>query len=149
MTTTHPTGVPHRMTHVPTRTLGDPRGLTAAGAAGVALGFGVVGGLVDVATGAGLRATFAVLFVVGCALAAYKVHREDLLAAVVIPPLAYVALAVGANLTSRTTLGGSFLKQQVLELMTSLVTKAPALLVATGVAAVIALVRHATYRAHD
>jgi hypothetical protein len=81
------------------------------------------------------------MFVLGCVIAAYKVHREDLLAAVVIPPLAYVALAVGANLGSRTTVGGSFLKQQVLELMTALVTKAPALLVATGLAALIALAR--------
>jgi len=120
---------------------GDTRGLTAAGAAAFALGFGFVGAVVDVVTGEGLRATFAVLFVLGCAIAAYKVHHEDLLAAVVIPPLAYVALAVGANLGSRTTIGGSFLKQQVLELMTALVTKAPALLVATGLAAVIALAR--------
>ncbi len=138
MTTTHPS---------PTKTLpagariGDRRGLTATGAVAVAIGSGMVGGLVDVATGAGLRATFAVCFVLGCAFAAYKVHREDLLAAVVIPPLAYVALAIGANLGSRTTIGGSFLKQQVLELMTALVTKAPALLVATGTAAIIALVR--------
>lgn len=121
----------------------DTRGLTAAGATAMALGAGIVGGLIDVATGQGLRGTFAVAFVLGCALAAYKVHREDLFAAVVIPPLAYVALAVGANLGTRTTLGGSFLKQQALELMTDLVTKAPALLIATGLAAVIALARHA------
>jgi hypothetical protein len=139
------TGTP---AHVTDR-LVDPRGLTAAGAVAVALGFGLVGGLIDVMTGTGLRAAFAVLFVLGSVVAAYKVHREDLFAAVVIPPLAYVALAVLANLTSHTTLGGSFVKQQLLELMTSLVTKAPALLVATGLAAVVAAVRRATFRAHD
>lgn len=147
MTTTHPSSPirPAAPAHVRrTGRLGDHRGLTAAGAVAVALGFGIVGGAIDVATGPGLRGTFAVLFVIGCAVAAYKVHREDLFAAVVIPPLAYVALAVAANLTGRTTVGGSFVKQQVLELMTSLVTKAPALLVATGLAAVIAAVRHAT-----
>ena len=147
MTTTHPS--PMHTGHAATPHLADQRGLTAAGAAAVALGFGFVGGLVDVLTGHGLRGTFAVLFVLGCAVAAYKVHREDLFAAVVIPPLAYVALAVLANLGSHTTLGGSFLKQQVLELMTALVTKAPALLVATGLAGVIAGVRRATFRARD
>ena len=142
MTTTHPTE-----THtVPAPHLGDRRGLTATGAVAVALGFGLAGGLFDVLTGQGLRATFAVMFVAGCALAAYKVHREDLFAAVVIPPLAYVAVAVIANLTSRTTLGGSFVKQQLLELMTALVTKAPALLAATGIAAGIAIYRRATLK---
>jgi len=142
MTTTHPTTMPtSRPHHAPSSYLADRRGLTATGAAAVALGFGGLGGVIDVVTGSGLRTTFAVLFVLGCALAAYKVHREDLLAAVVIPPLAYVALAVVANLGSRTTVGGSFLKQQVLELLAALITKAPALLLATGVAAVIALAR--------
>ncbi|HEU0129862.1 MAG TPA: DUF6542 domain-containing protein [Mycobacteriales bacterium] len=132
--------------HSPAERLADTRGLTAAGAVAVALGFGIVGGTIDVLTGEGLRAAFAVLFVLGCAVAAYKVHREDLLAAVVIPPLAYVALAFAANLGSRTTIGGSFVKQQVLELMTALVTKAPALLIATGLAAAIALWRRSSYR---
>jgi hypothetical protein len=148
MTTTHPSPVRTPQRHAPAL-VGDSRGLTATGAVAVALGFGIAGGVIDVLTGEGLRAAFAVLFVLGCAIAAYKVHREDLLAAVVIPPLAYVAIAIVANLGSRTTIGGSFLKQQVLELMTALVTKAPALLIATGLAAVIALVRHATLPKND
>lgn len=144
--TTHPMSIPHHRPASRGRRsrfvfLGDSRGLTAAGAAVVALCAGALGGAVDVMTGEGLRAVFAVAFVLGCAFGAYRVHREDLLAAVTIPPLAYVALAVGANLGTRTTLGGSFLKQQALELMTDLVTKAPALLVATGLAALIALAR--------
>jgi hypothetical protein len=151
MTTTHPSAVPTgREHHLPAGAhIGDHRGLTATGAVAVALGSGILGGLVDVTTGAGLRATFAVCFVVGCAVAAYKVHREDLLAAVVIPPLAYVAIAVAANVGAHTTLGGSFVKQQVLELMTALVTKAPALLLATAAAAVIAIARLAGFRAHE
>jgi hypothetical protein len=142
MTTTHPSATDTSTHHLPAGAhIGDRRGLTATGAVAVALVSGLAGGLVDVATGAGLRETFAICFILGCAFAAWKVHREDLLAAVVIPPLAYVALFVGANIGSRTTLGGSFLKQQVLELMAALVTKAPALLIATGVAAAIALAR--------
>src|SRR5689334_8562597 len=83
--------------------IADRRGLTATGAVTVAIGFGAAGAVFDVLTGSGLRSTFAVMFVLGCALAAYKVHREDLFAAVVIPPLAYVALAIVANLGSHTT----------------------------------------------
>jgi hypothetical protein len=134
-----------REPQVPTVRVGDRRGLTAAGAVVVALGFGTAGAVVDVLTGSGLRTAFAVLFVIGCAVAAYKVHREDLFAAVVIPPLAYVLLAFAANLGSRSTVGGSFVKQQLLELLAALITKAPALLLATGLAAAIALVRRAKF----
>jgi hypothetical protein len=147
MTTTHPTPMPTNHHHLPAGAhIGDRRGLTATGAVAVALGCGALGATIDVLTGAGLRSAFAVLFVLGCAFAAYKVHREDLLAAVVIPPLAYVALAFAANLGSHTTVGGSWVKQQVLELMASLVTKAPALLLATALAAVIALTRRVSGR---
>ena len=146
MTTTHPTPMQTpRTSHLPAGAhIADRRGLTATGAVAVALGFGIVGAVIDVMTGSGLRTTFAVLFVLGAAVAAYKVHREDLLAAVVIPPLAYVALAFAANLGTQSTVGGSFLKQQVLELLAELVTKAPTLLLATGLAAVIALVRRSS-----
>ena len=146
MTATHPTPMRTSAPRPAGAKIADSRGLTAAGAVAVALGFGAVGAAIDVVTGSGLRTTFAVLFVLGCALAAYKVHREDLFAAVVIPPLAYVALAFAANLTAKSTVGGSFVKQQFLELLAALVTKAPALLIATGLAAVIALVRRSTTR---
>lgn len=155
MTTTHPSthATPMRTSHpryLPAGArLGDARGLTAAGAVAVALGCGALGGVVDVLTGEGLRTVFAVLFVAGCALAAYKVHREDLLAAVVIPPLAYVALAFAANLGASSSVDGSFVKQQALELMAALITKAPALLLATGFAAAIALARRAAFRSRD
>ena len=145
MTATHTSPMRTTRSRLPAGALvGDHRGLTATGAAAVALGAGIVGGLIDVMTGEGLRTTFAVFFVLGCAAAAYKVHREDLFAAVVIPPLAYVALAVVANLGTRTTASGSFLKQQVLELMASLVMRAPVLLIATGLAALVALARRAS-----
>ena len=147
MTATHPSPMRTSASHLtPTARFADSRGLTAAGAVAVALGFGAVGAVIDVVTGSGLRMTFAVLFVLGCAVAAYKVHREDLFAAVVIPPLAYVALAVAANLGAKSTVGGSFLKQQVLELLAALITKAPTLLLATGLAAAIALFRRAAFR---
>lgn len=121
--------------------VGDRRGLTAGGAVAVALLLGVVGGAVDVLTGPGLREVFAISFVVGCVIAALTVHREDLLAAVVMPPLVYVVLVLLGGLVERTASTGSWLTQQAIELVNALVLGAPVLLTATGLALVVALVR--------
>ncbi len=119
----------------------DRRGLTAVGAVALALLLGAAGGLIDVLTGPGLRAVFAICFIAGCALAALKVHREDLVAAVVMPPLLYVVIALLAGAFSQTAAVGGLLTRQALELATSLVMGAPVLLTATGLALVIAVVR--------
>jgi hypothetical protein len=119
----------------------DRRGLTAVGAVAVALGLGAAGGFIDVMTGPGLRTVFAICFIAGCAFAALKVHREDLIATVVMPPLVYVALALFAGAFSKTVGVGGVLTRQALELATSLVLGAPVLLTATGLAFVIAVVR--------
>jgi hypothetical protein len=124
----------------------DRRGLTAAGAVAVALVLGLAGGAYDVLTGPGLRAVFAVCFIAGCGLAALLVHREDLRAAVVMPPLVYVVLALVGGAVERTIGSGSFLTRQVLELVNALVLGAPVLLAATGLAFVIALVRRLSGR---
>lgn len=137
---------PHRPLLPPGARVGDHRGLTATGAAAVAVGSGVFGGTVDVLTGSGLRTIFAVCFVLGCASAAYKVHREDLAAAVVIPPLAYVALAFVAVLGRASGVGGSFITQQILELFAALVLGAPALLLATAASALVAGARWAALK---
>jgi hypothetical protein len=121
--------------------MADRRGLTAAGAVALALALGVAGGFIDVMTGPGLRTVFALSFVAGCALAALKVHREDLLAAVIMPPLVYVVIALLAGAFSHSTGAGSMLTRQALELATSLVLGAPVLLTATGLAFVIAVAR--------
>ena len=121
--------------------VGDRRGLTATGAVGLALLLGVLGGAVDVLTGPGLREVFAVSFVIGCVLAALTVHREDLLAAVVMPPLVYVALVLLGGMVERAASSGSFLVQQAIELVNALVLGAPVLLLATGLSLLVALVR--------
>lgn len=127
--------------------VGDRRGLTATGAVALALLLGLLGGAFDVVTGSGLRTAFAVCFVAGCALAALTVHREDLVAAVVMPPLVYVVLALVAGAVERTTGGsGSFLTQQVLELANALVLGAPVLMTATFAALVVAVFRWAAAR---
>lgn len=119
----------------------DQRGLTAVGAVTLALVLAAVGGLADVLTGQGLRTGFALCFIAGCSLAALKVHREDLVAAVVMPPLVYVVIALLAGVFSATAAVGGWATRQALELATSLVMGAPVLLTATGVAFLIAVVR--------
>ena len=116
------------------------------GAVTVALGLGALGGLIDVLTGPGLRVVFAALFIAGCGIAALKVHREDLVAAVVAPPLVYCAILVGSGGLRKTGAGGSWVTRQALELASSLILGAPVLLSATGLALVIALVRAARGR---
>lgn len=123
------------------RSIGDRHGLTATGAVAVALLLGLAGGTVDVITGPGLREVFAVSFVAGCAIAALTVHREDLVAAVVMPPLVYVVLVLLGGVVERTAAGGSFVTQQAIELLNALLLGAPVLLAATGLALVVALVR--------
>lgn len=121
--------------------LSDRRGLTATGAIALALALGIAGGLVDVLTGPGLRSVFAVCFVIGCGLAAVLVHREDLVAAVVIPPFVYVVLALLAGAVESTVGDASMLTRQAIELMDALVLGAPVLLAATGLALVVAVGR--------
>jgi hypothetical protein len=102
---------------------------------------GLAGGAVDVLTGPGLREVFAVSFVLGCVAAALAVHREDLLASVVMPPLVYVVLVLVGGAVERTAGGGSMLSRQVIELANALILGAPVLMAATGAALLVALVR--------
>jgi hypothetical protein len=125
----------------PAASVGDRRGLTATGAVALALLLGLVGGAIDVLTGPGLREVFAVSFVAGSVLAALTVHREDLVAAVVMPPLVYVVLALLAGAVEKTAATGSFLTRQALELMNALVLGAPVLMAATGLSLLVALAR--------
>lgn len=129
-------GIVPNLTGTPNR-----RGLPASGAVALALGAGMGGGAVDVLTGSGLRALFAVSFVLGCMAAAAVVRRQSLLAAVVTPPLAYVALAMAAAEVQRDSSSTSWLMRQIFELLTALMTGAPVLLAATLSAAAVALAR--------
>lgn len=147
LTTGVPSGIvtdPHRPTghSLPAgASVGDRRGLTATGAVALALVLGTAGGAYDVLTGPGLREGFAICFFAGCVLAALTVHREDLVAAVVMPPLVYVVLALVGGAVERTASTGSFLTQQAIELVNALVLGAPVLLAATGGALLVAVLR--------
>lgn len=129
--------------------IADRRGITAPGAVAVALLTGLVGGAVDVTTGPGLRYVFSVLFVAGCAFAAAKVHREDLVAAVTIPPLAYLALLAVGALVETSGVGGSSLNEEFGQLVNALVLKFPVLFLATLSAVVIAAVRWWGFRTNE
>ena len=121
--------------------LGDRRGLTAAGGAVVTLLIGLAGGAFDVLSGSGLREVFAVAFVTGCLVAALTVHREDLFATVVTPPLVYAALVLVGVLVDRTGGAGSFLTRQAVEFVNAVVLGAPVLLVGFGAALLVAAAR--------
>lgn len=117
-------------------------GLPTSAAVLVAVGAALLGGAIDVLTGPGLRAVFAVFFVVGCVAAAALVRRCGLPAAVVMPPLVYVLVALmAAALQSHPGVHESWLVAQSMELLTALITGAPLLLGATASAAVVAAVR--------
>lgn len=126
---------------IPAVHIADRRGITAAGAVALAITMGVIGGAIDVASGRGLRVVFAVFFIIGCTLAAAVIHREDLLAAVVIPPLAYLALALLAGTVRGTGESGSLARRQISELYDALIISFPALFSASAAAAAVALVR--------
>ena len=126
--------------------LGNRRGLTAAGGVVVTLLLGGAGAAVDLVTGNGLRAVFAACFVVAAALTAALVHREDLRAAVVMPPLLYVVLAVAGGTVDPQGATGSFASRQALGLLNAVVLGAPVLVGATAVALLVVLARAARRR---
>ena len=121
--------------------LADRRGLTAAGAVLLTLVLGGAGVAYDVVTGSGLRAVFAVCFVASSALAALLVHREDLRATIVMPPLLYVALALFGGVVDTSSAGGAMPVRAALGLLNALLLGAPVLVAATAAAVVVAAVR--------
>ena len=123
------------------RRWGDRRGLTVLGALVLYLVVGLTAAAFDVRTGSGLRLVFGVAFIVVCALTAALVHREDLRAAVVVPPLAYVVLALIGSARESQASRGSVLSQQALEVLNALVLGAPVLVAGTLAALLVVLVR--------
>src|SRR4051794_12630144 len=123
----------------PRAPLGDQRGLTTAGATLLVLVLGGLGAGVDVATGTGLRTVFAVAFTVAAALAALTVHQEDLVSSVVLVPLCFALIGGVAGIIEGADL--QTLSKIVLGIANVMVTAAPALIMATVAAAVIAGIR--------
>ena len=120
---------------------GDRRGLTAAGGVLLNLLIGGAGAAVDLFTGNGLRLVFAVCFAAAAVLTATLVHRADLRAAVVMPPLLYVVLAVLGGTVDPQGATGSVLSRLALGLLNAVVLGAPVLVGATVGALAVVLVR--------
>lgn len=118
-----------------------PRGLSAASALALGSALAAGAGAYDVMTGTGLRRVFAAGLVLGAVVAATLVRRDGLKAAVVMPPLLHAAVALGAALAEKTGAGGPWYVREALEAATTIVLGAPALLVATGAALGVAVVR--------
>jgi len=121
--------------------LGDRRGLSITGAVVLVVLLGGSGAAYDVVRGSGLGLGFAVGFVAGCALSGLLIHREDLTAAVVLPPLVYVVLAVAGSAADRGSGAGGFLSDQALALLDAVVLGAPVLVGGTLAAAALAGLR--------
>ena len=121
--------------------LGDRRGLSVTGAVVLVLLLGGAGAAYDIVLGSGLGLGFAVGFIAGCALAALLVRREALMAAVVLPPLVYVVLAVAGNAADGAGAASGFLSDQALALLDAVVLGAPVLVGGTLAAAVLAGLR--------
>jgi hypothetical protein len=105
-----------------------------------------LGAAIDLASGSGLRVAFAVLFVGASLLVAARVHREDLLAAVVMPPLVYAFIAIVTAYAQPP--GGGIehgLRQRAIDVGTTLVLTTPVLLVGTAVAVFVAVRRGRQY----
>ena len=119
----------------------DRRGLTAAGAVVLILLVGLAGGAFDMLTGDGPRLVAAISFITGCVLATLLVHREDLKAMVVMPPLLYVVLLFASGLARLATGSRTKFTHTVLETASAIVLDAPVLLAATGATALLALMR--------
>lgn len=120
--------------------------MTAAGGAVLLTLAAGLGAMIDLASGTGLRVAFAVLFVGGSFLVATRVHREDLLAVMVMPPLVYAAITVIAAYAQPP--GGGIehgLRQRAIDIGTSLVLTTPVLLVGTALAVFVALSRGRQY----
>jgi hypothetical protein len=116
--------------------------MTGVGAVLLLTGVAAVGGVLDVLAGSALKLIFAVGLVLGTLIAALLVVRRDILTVVFAPPLVFVAASAVAVLLGRGETGGG-----IVDLATSwLVYGFPAMAIATGVAAAIALIRRSRRR---
>lgn len=115
-------------------------GLTWNRATALIIGVTVAAALLDAVLRHGIGAITGVALVLSSAAAALTLRRSDIWAAVVMPPLAFLAaLLTAGQLTVSSS--GSLLSRQALNVVTGLSLNAPWLIAATVIALVIVLVR--------
>jgi hypothetical protein len=110
----------------------EPVGVGLATATGIAVCGGLIGAILDAGTGHTVRLLFLIGFTIGCGLAATLVRRDEALATVVMAPIVYLLMLIGGGLVT----GGG-----ITWYIEAFVVKAPVVLVATAVAALIAIPR--------
>lgn len=115
-------------------------GLTAAGGLALAFLVALAGAGLDLLISSGLHRGFAVALVIGAVLAAMLVRTRSLYPVVVSPPLIYLAISLLAALVTPT--GAFDSKTRLLALLANwLVYGFPEMAAATGLAALIAVIR--------
>lgn len=142
------------MTDEPTPTAGAPEGrlvrshsrpgLTATGVAVLVTAVGLVASILSELLTDGLGWIFAVPFVLVSAYCAAEVSPQTLRSAVVTPPLVALLVALTNPIWGGDTAG---VRGWLVKTLTTLATMAPALLLATGIAA--AIVGWRWFRARD
>ncbi|MCK9877162.1 hypothetical protein MXD59_15495 [Frankia sp. Ag45/Mut15] len=121
---------------------GSRRGLTALGTALVVLVLGGIGAAIDIAIFGSLKYAFGLLFIGACVLVALRVHTDDLLGVVIMPPLVFALITIGVGyLHPSTGSGSSGLRDKVLDIASELILHAPILLAAFLLVLLIALFR--------
>jgi hypothetical protein len=126
----------------PTLFTGSRRGLTALGTALVVLVVGGLGAVIDSVAFGSLTYGFAILFVGACMLVAVRVHTDDLIGVVIMPPLVYALITIGVGyLDPSTGDGSSGLRNNAIDIGSEMILHAPILLTAFLLVVVIALVR--------
>ncbi|MCK9926011.1 hypothetical protein MXD62_02335 [Frankia sp. Mgl5] len=126
----------------PTVVTGTRRGLTALGAGLVAVVVGGIGAAVDSLLFDNLSYVFGVLFVAACVLAAVRVHVDDLIGVVIMPPLAYAVITVVVGFLNPAAGDGSAgLRNRAIDIGSEMILHAPVLLTAVVLVTLIAAVR--------
>ncbi|CAO5181666.1 DUF6542 domain-containing protein [Frankia sp. AiPs1] len=126
----------------PTLFTGSRRGLTALGTALVVLVLGGVGAAIDTAAFGSLKYCFGMLFIGACVLVAVRVHTDDLLGVVIMPPLVYALITIGVGYLHPSTGDGSTgLRDKAIDIASEMILHAPILLAAFVLVTLIALFR--------
>jgi hypothetical protein len=114
--------------------------LTALATGLIAVVAGASGALVDILLFHDLGVVFGVTFVLGCVFSAARVHVDDLIGVVIMPPLAYATIIVCTVFIRRAGSGGG-LRNNAIDIGSEMILKAPVLLAAFGIVVVVAVRR--------
>lgn len=121
---------------------GSRRGLTVFGAGLIALIGGFIGALLDVMAFGHLGVLFGIGFAIGCLMAVGRVHDDDLLAVVIMPPLAYAMITIVIGLVHPADGGnGPGVKNKVIDVGSELILRAPVLIIAMAIVILVASAR--------